>query len=78
MFQYLFRLWFDDGKLKEEGCVEHYISLFLIRENPLVLTSTYTWPAVDGFLCRTTTILVIANNTTKQSIVGCWDIVMVV
>ena len=36
------------------------------------------WPAVNGFLCRTTTILIITNNASEQSIVSCWDIVVII
>jgi hypothetical protein len=55
-----FCLCLDNGKLKEHSGIEHSIRILLIRENPLVLSSPYTWPSANGFLSRTSTILVIA------------------
>ena len=73
-----FGLLLDDGEFEEHGSVEHYVGVFLVGEYPFVLSSAYRWPATNSILRRNSTILIVSNDATQQTIISSWDIVMVV
>ena len=76
--EYRFRLVFYYRELEEHSCVEHHVGIFLIREYPFVLSGTHRSPAAYGVLCRTTTVFIVADDASQQTVVGCWDVIMVV
>ena len=66
----------DDGQLEQHGRVEHGIGILLIREYPAVLTLAHRRPAADGVLCSDTTVLMVADDATQQTVVGGGNVVM--
>ena len=66
------------GEFVNQCTVEHHIGIFLIREYPFVLSSTYTWPTSDGATGAGATELIVANDAANQSVVGGWHVVVVV
>ena len=68
----------DNGQLEKHGRIEHGICMFLIGEYPFGFARTNTGPTLDGFVGRNTTILMVANNAPKQSVIGGGYVIVVV
>ena len=68
----------NHSQLIKHRRIEHRIGILLEREYPLVLTRPYRRPAMNGFLGRDTSILVIADDAAKQTVVCRRDIIVIV
>ena len=66
------------SQLKKKCTVEHGVGTFLIRKYPLVFATTHTRPSSYGFFGRTSSVLVVAYNTTYHTVVCVRNIVVVV
>ena len=68
----------ENGKLYVQGTVEHHVSIFLIREYPLLLTTAYIRPLTNGFTCSESTLVIVTYDASKETVVTSRNPVMVV
>lgn len=70
LVEYLLGLLLDHGKLEQERRVKHRVGIFLIGEDPSLLTSSYGWPAADSVGSRRSPVFMVADYASEESVVG--------
>ena len=68
----------EHGKFDVQGLVEHRIGTLLIGEYPFIFGLTYVLPLGYGLLSGIGTLVVVADNSSEQTVVTCGNPVMVI
>lgn len=76
--EYRLRVVAQHSKLYEQCRIEHCVSFLTIWSDPIILRSTDAWPLADSLASCESTLVIVTDDATEQTIVACWDPVMVI
>lgn len=80
--RYIFQDWFGIilhySQFEKEGRVECGVGVFLKWEYPFFLATAHALPTGYGLLGTNSSIFVVADDATKQPIVGGWNPVVII